>query len=353
LPNKPTKNKQPVRLIMNNKSISAYTDDSISTEVETLILDQTHFSIPSGKTSCFILSNKTRRIEICNLGNSNSIAHMNFVDEWKNDFDLFKNQCNNKEFNVQLDPTQEKDLQNELNSKIEQAKLENISEKNKLIKIKSQLESPNSIDKIQEMGMLAVRKEMKFGELLINEENLKEKQEIDELTKKIKSEKAKEEMLMKSIKEKEMESELNLTKSKKEQELENIKEMLKKQIITNRESIKQKILLMRKRNERVKQKLKEELQDSKMKVAEKLSSINKEGDINSCFKPTDSEQDNIKIQNYCKINFIESDPQKYSDCLKHDNYCYTCCEREFGEILIKKRNQCYDKCDFNSESERR
>ena len=199
LPNKPTKDKQPARLIMNDKSISAYSDDSISKEIETLILSQTVFSIPSGKTSCFILSNKTRRIEICNLGNSNSIAHMNFVDEWKNDFDLFKNQCNNKDFTVQLDPNQEKDIQNELNSKIEQAKLEAISEKNKLIKVKSQLESPNSIDKIQEMGMLAVRKEMKFGELLINEENLKEKQEIDELTKKIQSEKAQEEMLMKSI----------------------------------------------------------------------------------------------------------------------------------------------------------
>lgn len=345
LPNKPTKNKLPIRLIMNEKAIAAYTDDSLSNEVASLLLQETTFFINQGKTSCFEISNKTQRFEVCDIGNSNPISHMNFVDDWKNDFDIFKNHCNAKKSPVELDSKDEKELNDELVNKIEQAKVEVLSERAKKVQLKTQAGLDNDLDKIQEMGMLAIRKEIKFSELITDEEKQKEKNEIDELANKIKEERRKQDMLLKSIKEKEYESELNLNKSRREKELDEMKSMLREQILANRKKMKEKISEMRKRNERTKEKLKNELMEVKNKIAEQLSDINKEGNMDSCFKPSSAPADITRVQAYCSMNFLDSDPEKYAECLKNDEFCYVCCEREFGEIVIKKREECYDKCD--------
>lgn len=78
----------------------------------------------------------------------------------------------------------------------------------------------------------------------------------------------------------------------------------------------------------------------KKDISKDLIRASKKGDYEEC----DPERENYQILNYCKVNY-ENDGFKMAECIKNDNFCYMCCESEYGELHLELRNNCYNKCN--------
>lgn len=337
----------PARIVMNEKTVSVYTDETLLTELGTFVIEKTIFKL-SEKKHCFILDSETIKAEFCNLDNN---SKGNYVEEWNYDFNLFKNQCFTPRKVAALNDKDEKELDDELKKKIEGAKLDIIKERTKKIQQKVQEAPISKVQKLEETAMLAMKKELNIDELLQKEEFEREEAETRELKAQLESEKKKDECLIKSIKEKQLEDQYNINKAQQDKEVNNLREQAKQQILQKRQQVKLKILQMRKRAERKKKLLTGQIENLRSQVAGDLTNWNKQGNISNCFKPTNNEQDKKRILKYCNSHFIDASPTKFNECLSTSTYCYVCCETEFGDMHIKDREKCYDKCDETPKEE--
>ena len=157
----------------------------------------------------------------------------------------------------------------------------------------------------------------------------------------IEIEKKKDECLIKAIKQKEMEDQFNLARSETERKIEQLKHEAKAQIIIKRNELKSKILLMRKKQQRKKNMLKQKVLSLRTQMAMDLQKLTKEGSLAQC-KISNLAKD--KMKSYCEINFYD-DYYKLNECVQPESFCYMCCENEFGEVHIGKRDECYNMCD--------
>ena len=82
-----------------------------------------------------------------------------------------------------------------------------------------------------------------------------------------------------------------------------------------------------------------------MVMAEKLGKAAKLGQIEKCFIPSSETQ--VLAIKYCELNF-STDYEKFKDCKIDENFCYVCCENEFGDLHVVERDKCYNKCDKKS-----
>ena len=340
--------KVPIRLVMNNKVISAFQDENLSSALVTFLLEDTQFKLLKGNKACFRLENLNGHADFCSLvescsGDNKQVStdgyHSSFVNEWNYDFNLFKTQCfterDVKKYEVNEDPEFKK-KQNELKEEFIQQKINKIKENtNKeeqyhLIKKKKETEA---------MTMSALMKEKQLEELLLKEEAEREQQELEEIKVQLENEKKKKDCMQKAIKEKELESQVTLSTSEAEREIQKIKEKVQHEIQIKRNEIQQKIKQMRMKNERKKRALLQQIQVIRTETAGHIERVSRKGDINTCkaiTSLTDQAQKQDKINEYCTNSLLSAIP----DCTT--NFCYSCCENEFGELYAKERNECYE-----------
>jgi hypothetical protein len=75
-------------------------------------------------------------------------------------------------------------------------------------------------------------------------------------------------------------------------------------------------------------------------ITKKLINASKKGNLQLC----DPERPSNDIVQYCQNNYKDS-YVKMNECVKNDNFCYMCCETEYGELHLEDRSVCYMKCD--------
>ena len=74
-------------------------------------------------------------------------------------------------------------------------------------------------------------------------------------------------------------------------------------------------------------------------LASDMKNIYKDGDMNKCKEAMKSQQNRDA---YCGANFPD-DYVKFNSCKTEDEeFCYLCCETEFGDMHMDKRQTCYD-----------
>jgi hypothetical protein len=339
-------NQIPVRVVMNDRTFTAYQDEYLHTMYISFLLKDTVFSRVAGKSTCFVLRNKGGSFaEFCEIDSAKSNE---YLEEWDYDFNLFKNQCRSKRIlsSALLKRNEEKKLEKEFKEKVEQVKMDIVTEqKQQLIKEaeeEEEVQLTTKIQKAQKTSMLALQKEVKLEELMEKEEEAKEDNETQELVVQVEQEKKKEECLLKAIKEKQIEDQFNLARSHAEEQIKSIAEETKKEIIMKRLQIKKKIEEMRKRNERKKLALRTQILTIRSVVAEKLGQAARVGSLDNCFIPNDNNLELIK--KFCDLNF-PTNYEKYAECNDTNSFCYICCETEFGDLHLKERDKCYNKCD--------
>jgi len=357
--------KIPARIIMNNKSVSFYRDDSLQSILLTLSLDSTlFFRIPNNET-CFFLQGKSgpQQIIVCSMEQKSS-----FVEEWHYDYSLFKNQCREKRPIIKLKNDQE--IKGKFMEKIKQLKQDMIEEKTQKARQECQVEEEKiikkKVDNTHAMTLLAIQKEMKLEQLLEKEEALREKEEEKLLEKQLQAEQKKKEILMKSIKEKELEEQFNISRENAELAIKKLKEEAKNQIMKKRNDIKNKIAQMRLKSERKKAAIKSKILSMRSETAQKLQQYSKKGDMNRCFIPnpdpktlpaTDPASNLIEnkpyieqlgaIEIYCS-SVYSNNVSKFMECKNPQSYCFVCCEGEFGQMHLSDREKCYNqRCNGN------
>jgi len=222
--------RMPARLVMNNKTLTIYQDESYKTILASFLLESTKFLRESKKKNCFQLKSLNKLTEVCEIQGSKN----NFVEEWDYDFNLFKFQCRSSRPEIQIGASEEKKLENEFKQKVSEAKVDIVRERQaalkKAVQQKDELLIKKKVQGTQTMTLQAVQKELQLEEMLEKEEKAREALELEEINADIIKEQKKKECLLNMIKERQLEDQYNLGKQESEKQVMELKEEAKKEI---------------------------------------------------------------------------------------------------------------------------
>jgi hypothetical protein len=328
----------PCKIIMNNKTVNIYSDENLQNAKATFLLRNTEFKRLEDNHRCFLLVGQNNKAQICQLDPNQA----DFLEQWDYDFNLFKYQCKEKRPTYDIDPNGRDEIKKEFDSKVEQIKTALIREQHKnIIKKTTEKDENKLVKKVKETQKLTVNamtRENRLEQLLENEEKAREMMEQDELQKQFEAEKKKHDCLLRSIKEKQLEEQYNLSKVKAQEAIEKIKNSAKQEIMIKRNDIKKKLALMRKKNERKKQEIKNQIISLRIQEAQTMSEVSKMGDRSKCIIPPSKEDPHV--QAYCD-KYFPADVAKYQDCTSVESFCFVCCENEFGDLHLHEREMCF------------
>lgn len=353
-PEQKNKVKVPARMVMNPNTISVFRDDGYTTALFVFNLKDTQFSTSVDDHCCFYLTNQNREQELCDFDNNcGTKQDPKFVNSWKNDIDFFIQKCQR--------PLQETDLNRKPGKKrppgIPQGPLGSgsgegsgpqqqiLKKKRAIIKKKIsdslQLEMDKKVDQTQKISMNAIRREINLEDLIKNEEIEKGRGETQELEVQVEQEKKKKQLLDMALKTREQSySEIRLAKNTR-LKMDDIKQDTKMDIKFKRGVLKKKIEEIRHKFKRKQRVLQQQIMKIRSEMANEIMEANKNGNYKICIK---SRNDISKIKDYCDLN-EPTDFVKNTSCKEPENFCYICCEIEYGNMFIAEREDCQTKCD--------
>jgi len=245
-------NKIPVRIVMNNSTISAFRDDNYHNNLFTVNLQETNFVKDNKNICCFYLRWRKDEYKLCGFESDCGmirIKQTRFVSDWYFNFRLFKEICSNKRQTTNAnhkslsDPTfdsqgnvvegsfhlgqEQKEFEKTLSSVIGQTQNKLIHSKEKLLN--KQINSfeqetlENKVHLTQSIALNAIKREVELEELVQREEKAKEEADTKLILEQIIKEKRKEVCLKKAMKAKERASMRSKEKAQAVSEIERIK----------------------------------------------------------------------------------------------------------------------------------
>jgi hypothetical protein len=350
---KNVKYRLPVRIVMNTSTVSIYKDpNDIKSNQATLNMYNTKLSKSKTNYECFILSNSSRKIEICpfkldtedlteqdlkNKIDPSSIpkSKLLFYQEWLFDFSLFQNQC------TKVD--RQNALKNELTDLLDKKKQEikdqiDVERKELLAKKEhndNQKELYRKLDQNSDLTLTALKNEAKLEDLIENEEKEKENNEVQELKDTVESLNKKQMQCRLQIKERERESQLNLQARMEKSRLDEAKEKTRSTILKQRQDLKDKIENMRKNSKRQSNELKRQILNIRTKITKQIKKGYKKGNDDKCRQGLDNAE---RKKAYCDANY-STEYTQHQLCLT-DEFCKMCCDNEFGNVFVSEKDSC-------------
>lgn len=177
----------PVRVVMNNRTLSIFAGDEYESLLNGFTLKRSSIVMDQKKPQCFYVNQDDgKKARLCPFGSDNS---KKVVEEWDYDFNLFKYQCNygHKEHEVDFDQ--------KLNNKIKQAKQSLLDEAQEEMKKKAQEGEDHKlvteVKQTNKVALQAIQKEINLEEMIKLEEQDREKREEEQMLKRIEDEKKK------------------------------------------------------------------------------------------------------------------------------------------------------------------
>jgi hypothetical protein len=122
--------------------------------------------------------------------------------------------------------------------------------------------------------------------------------------------------------------------------IKQISEQVKREVMKIREDLRARIMSKQKDEKRKRELIMNKIASLKKDISKDLLKASKNGNIDEC----NPDRATHEIIEYCKMNF-DFDYSKMNECVKNDNFCYMCCESEFGDLHLESRSNCYLKCD--------
>jgi len=337
--------KFPGRLVMTNRTLSMYEDDSFKHSIFTFNLQDTTFASYEKDSCCFFALSMDKKFRICGFGDvCGTKADPKFVKEWSRDFNLFQQKCYvdlpKKDWKEDLKRAEEDEDHGKIEVEQEKSLAREFLIKRNL-KEKEDVEIQKKIVTTQEVALRAIRKELKLERLIKTEEKLKEKERLKNLLNLKAKEEKKQECLERALKAREEESMKGRDSVMAEKEIAKIKEDAKKEVEQERAALRVKLNEYKKKSGRRQMQIEYDINLIRSKMASNLLLANKNGDMLIC---KNSLPDPEKISKYCNANFIDN-YKKNQDCKDMENFCDICCSNEFGNIYLNKRDECFNLCD--------
>lgn len=296
--------------------------------------------------SCFVLSDlrdPSKRATLCIMptalkaGQSIEAAK----EEWYHDIFFFRDKCKDKNKFVDESPEiKRKRIDVEVAAKEE--KFERIKNKEneddqKLIERK--------VEQTTKVALQAVEKETKFEQLAMEEELMREREEENSLNSAVETEREKEACMEREIKKKQKMQSMEKQKILLEDKAEEIQKQAVLQVQDSRVRFKEKMDKLKRAAERKRKEARKSVTEIRTKMAGLLMNDNKVGNYTLC----NPKQSDALRNEYCTKNF-QNDPDQNRDCTTSaEDFCYVCCENEFGRNKMELRDRCYKLCDDVSE----
>jgi len=335
--------KTPVRVLMNNQTLSIFQDDDYADLLLAYNLKNTMFSLPKN-FCCFSLQDNEKRSGLCGYPENCGvdIQKNQWANKWKDDYYDFKVVCETGRVESLLTPNDLNALEDKNNEnndmEIDLPRIKKQQLKDEMNIQETQL-FRKSFSQTQEVGFKAIERELNIEKMVKKEEEQKESEELAELEAKVKKEEKKASCVHKSIEEKDFDSFFE-DKMEALDEMERLKVKINNKVLDSRNKIKKLLGDMRRKADRKKEELQDKIAAVRSKMAQEILLANREGDIKNCLR---GKKDLDFRTNYCSKNFVD-DYETNSVCNSND-FCYTCCENEFGANMKIKRNRCYKSCD--------
>ena len=130
-------------------------------------------------------------------------------------------------------------------------------------------------------------------------------------------------------------------KNEAKEKLEEIQHDLKLKIILQRKRLLRRLNLIKLVHQRKRNQLKQHIMDVRRVLTQSIITAEKTGDTQNCLNALGNES---HIKRYCSIAY-SSDSESELECKNSDNFCYLCCENEFGELHKDERNKCIGICE--------
>lgn len=196
----------------------------------------------------------------------------------------------------------------------------------------------------EDLTFTAIGKEIQLENMVKKEEIAKEEVETQEIQAQIEKEEYKNDCLEESFQEKELDDEFQETEKQSMDDIEEVHQQAKKKIINSRNKLKRSIQQMKLRQQNKRQGLQTKLKQIRTKMSKQIMLANKNGNQELCRKGKDPKEGETFRGTYCNDNFVD-DWTRNADC-KGEDFCYICCENEFGAMFVTQRDACYKMCDF-------
>ena len=347
--NKSSFKKTPINIVLTNKTISLYKDEThndciVSYSLSELIEIKRFNKQTLSDDYCLFLNDGNHKSILCALYPSYNASQNEYSlrvnrDSWLNDILFFTKSCGefySKELNIEGTIRKE-----DINFHQIQTELDKLS-----LNEKTREEMRKILTQTQELAMKALEKEIIKEELIEKEEEEREKKIEEEYKRKIDELNKQAEIIENKLSEKKKEAKYYETKSILNQKIKKITLQVKEQIEKNRIELKERIKNKKKEIDEKTNLYHKKIDELKHKISHKLYQANKRGDAEKC-NPNKSI---IEIEAYCSDNInknysITEENSIKKDCIKKEKYCYICCQNEFGEFHLDERANCYSTCD--------
>jgi len=177
----------PVRVVMNNRTISLFSGEDYDSLIVGFMLKKSNIVLDLKKPECFFVNQEDGlKARLCPFGDDNL---KKTVEEWSYDFNLFKYQCNFGHQEHQVD------FNKRLDDKVKAAKQSILEEAQEEMKKKAQDSESNKlmteVKQTNKIALQAIQKEINLEEMIKVEEQDREKKEESDIMMAIESEKKK------------------------------------------------------------------------------------------------------------------------------------------------------------------
>jgi hypothetical protein len=340
----------PSRVIVNNKTLSIFESGSYDSILSSYYLTEISVLEPwkQDPKKCLKIADKIKSSILCVMACDTAVDNSELkIKEWIAHIREFRDDCNLQatglKVKISIDDPRLIKIRKELEAE-ELRKQTLLLEKKK--SKQSERESDKALKLAQLIALKTIDKERKFEERLEKEELLREEKEDEDLRNEYVCEERKKANLLRALIEK------NNNKNKKDEDmkekLSEIQNDLKQKLLANRNRILKKISLLKFAHERRKNKFRQQIMDVRRVLTQNVINAEKRGNENYCILA----MFNDKISDYCSTAF-SSDPSSVVDCNKKENFCYMCCENEYGDMHQDEREHCMKKCETKEEERKK
>ena len=339
--------KKPIRIVMNNHTISVFRDDSYEELAYTFDLVKTNFLLEQ-HPCCYSIQDQYKNLEVCSYDSECNKITNDWVKSWEKDFNLFKHDCHSG-LQVEL-ITAEDEIKLEEQLKENEEAEANKSSDQKILNIKKDELKKKLRVYVKQKKLLedntfkVISKEIQLENMVQAEAQQKEAFIERKLENKIAIEQKKQECLEKSFEEKELDEDFNESVKDSLSEQDEIKKEAAKKIEEGRWKLRKNLMVIKSKAKARDQVLSQKLNHIRSKMSKEIILANKDGSVKNCEK---GRKDRDYRETYCNGAFTEN-WMKNSSCKSDEEFCYTCCEYEFGVNFITGRDNCYDMCDHKT-----